>query len=317
MLADRQTEQISREELNILQLERLRKIVAWAYEKSNFYRQSFRKCGVVPEDIQSLTDIQKLPLLSREEFSQVGAFEFLTLPLSGVVRINHNANGIDNFCTKDDIRNNVEMMIRCLAAADVLRGSLVGIPGDLSDGKFLDVLYALESIGATVIPFGGDENRWLDFTENFGTDTLIAAPQSVKRLNFLLQAKGKDINDCTLTKIFCVDSDNITNTLRQDIGLKTSVKIFNLFTPCGMINGGIFCQCSAESRYHIQEDFFLIELLKSDGDKIVADDCEGELTVTSLTAQALPLIRLRTGQFVRRINEKCTCGRTFTQIAPF
>ena len=114
-----------------LQLERLKKIVAWAYDKSEFYRKSFQSHGVKPDDIQQLFDVSKLPILTRAELLNVDAFEFLTLPLSSIVRIN-NFGGIIKFYTVGDIRNNVEMLARTFIAANVLRGSIVGIAGDLS-----------------------------------------------------------------------------------------------------------------------------------------------------------------------------------------
>ena len=319
MFADAQMEQIRREELELLQLERLKKIVAWSYEKSNFYRRSFQRRGVVPEDIHSLEDIRKLPFVTREELRTVDALEFLTLPLSSIVRINHcneRAGQIANLYTKGDIRKNVEMMIRCLMAADVLRGSVVGIQGDFSDSRFLDALYALESIGATVVPLGTDYRQWLDLMELFSVDTLISTPQLVMQLIIRLQAEGKDIIDYPISKIFCLNSTNIFNTLQRHIVERTATKIFNLFAPHELGNAGMLYQCSDTAAQHVQEDHFLIELLNFGNDDVITEnDCMGELVITTLTAQALPLIRYRTGQAVRRLGEPCKCGRTFTRIA--
>lgn len=319
MFADSQVEQIRRNELDILQLERLKKIVAWSYDKSAFYRRSFQKCGVVPEKIQTLSDVSKLPFVTREELRTVDALEFLTLPLSSIVRINHcneRAGQIANLYTKGDIRNNVEMMIRCLMAADVLRGSVVGIQGDFSDSRFLDALYALESIGATVVPLSTDYRQWLDLMELFSVDTIISTPQLIMQLIIRLQADGKDIIDYPISKIFCLNSLNIFNTLQRHIEERTAAKIFNLFAPHELGHAGMLYQCSASPAQHAQEDHFLIELVKFGSDEVITEnDCMGELVVTTLTAQALPLIRYRTGQAVRRLGEPCSCGRSFIRIA--
>ena len=237
-------EHVRREELEILQLERLKKIVAWAYDKSAFYQSSFQRHGVTPEEIQTLADVKRLPFLTREEIRETDAFEFLTLPLSSVVRVTR-LDGIKKFYTKGDIRNNVEMMIRCLMAADVLCGSIVGIGGDLSDSRLLDVLYALESIGATVV-----------FKEGFSVDTVV------------------ELAEDTLT-----------------------FKGFKLRVPP---EGSFLYQCGKS--YNVQEDNFLAEVVS------------GELVITTLTAQAQPLIRYRTGQAAKKICEPCSCGRTFTRI---
>ena len=274
MLAN-EIEQVRREELEILQLERLKKVVAWSYDKSAFYRRTFQAHGVTPEEIQSLEDVCKLPLLTREEIRTVDAFEFLTLPLSSVVRIN-NRDGLTKFFTRGDIRNHVEMMIRCLAAANVLRGSIVGIAGDFTDGRILDALYALESIGATVIPL-----KDFRLAERFGVDTIITS---------------RELSEVNAAKIFCLNETLIPSPQL------TSAKIFNLFAPPELNCAGTIYQCASGESYHVQEDHVLLEIV------------DGELILTTLTAQAMPLIRFRTGQFVRPL-EICSCGRTFKKIS--
>lgn len=252
MLADAQVELIRREELEILQLERLKRLVSWVYDKSAFYRRSFQRHGVTPEDIQSLADVSKLPVLTRAEL--IGnELDILTLPLSSVVRISR-CGEVMNFYTKGDIRSNVELTIRALAAADVLRGSTVGIAGDLSDSRLLDVLYALESIGSTVVLSDSA----------FHVDKVIGVTE--------------ELSDCVIT------SEQI-----------------NLFAPSAVGNAGMIYRCEAAG-LHVQEDKFFAEV------------SDGELVITTLTAQALPLIRFRTGQRVRFISEPCTCGRAFIRI---
>lgn len=318
MLADK-TECISRSELEILQLERLKKIIAWAYERSAFYRRTFQNRGVVPEDIQTLADVRRLPFVTTEQLHTVDALDFLTLPLSSIVRINRRNEfncQLTNLYTKSDIRANVEMMIRALMAVDVLRGSVVGMQGDFADSRFLDVLYALESIGATVVPLGTDCRRWLDMMELFSLDTLISTPQLVMQLIIHLQSAGKEILDYPLKKILCLNTTNIFNTLQRHISERTSTKVFSLFAPPEVGHAGMMYQCADAAGHHVQEDFFLIELLRFGSDEPVTEpDHMGELVVTALTAQALPLIRWRTGQAVRRMGEACTCGREFFRVA--
>ena len=319
MFADLQTERVRREELEILQLERLKKIVAWSYERSAFYRRSFQLHGVAPEDIQTLADIRRLPFLTREELHSTDALDFLTLPLSSIVRINHrNERGgqIVNLYTRGDIQNNVAMMIRCLMAADVLRGSIVGVQGDFTESKILDALYALESIGATVIPLGTDYRQWLDFMELFSIDTLISTPQLIMQLIIQMEEAGNDIIDYPIAKIFCLNELNIFNTLQRHIIDRTSTKIFNLFAPPELGNAGMLYQCADSSAQHVQEDHFLVEVVRFGSAEVIEEyDHMGELVLTTLTAQAIPLIRYRTGQAVRRVGESCSCGRTFTRIA--
>ena len=320
MYANEKLEKMDRETLENLQLERLKKIIDWACEKSSFYKKSFDAANLKSADIQTLADVKKIPFLTLEEINRNDSQDFLTLPLSSIVRICHAAEvggcDVSKFYTKGDIQQNVEMMTRCLAAAGINRTSTVGLQGDLADGKFLDILYALESIGATVVPLGTDYRYWLKILEKFSLDTLISTPQLVMQLIIQLQATWKNIIDYSIKNILCINVNNIQNPLQQHIEARAGTEVFNLFAPAEIGTAGIFFQCSSVSGHHIQEDNYLAEIVKFNSDEIVdEDDVMGELVITTLTAQAMPLIRYRTGQAVRRMSEPCRCGRTFVRIA--
>ena len=312
-------ESMNREELKSLQLQRLKKTVEWAYEKSAYYRQVFKKRKIKPDCIQTLKDIQKLPLLNLSTLHRTDPLDILTLPLSSILRFSHeiDTNGeITRLYTRDDIRQNVEMMIRCLLAADISRGSIVGVQGDLSDSKFLDVLYSLESIGATVVTLGTDYRQWLRLMEIVSIDTIISTPQLIMQLIIQLQAVGKNIVDYPVSKIFCINTSNIQNPLQQHIQERANAKVFNLFAPPELGFAGMIYQCGERSGLHIQEDFYFAELLHFDSEEVLEEnDHMGELVITTLAAQAMPLIRYRTGQAVRRMSDPCACGRTFIKIA--
>lgn len=319
MFADEQMEKIRREELEILQLDRLKKQVAWVAEKSAFYQCSFKKHGVKPADIQQLSDVRKLPFVTTAQLRQTNATEFLTLPLSSILRINQRDElfgTITNLYTKGDIQNNVAMMIRCLTSANVLRGSVAGIQGDLTDSRFLDALYALESLGITAVPFGTNLHHWMELLDSFSIDTLVSTPQFVMQLLIQMQTAERNITDYPLSKIICINTTNIQNPMQHLLEERTSTKFFNLFAPPELGTAAMIFQCEDCSGQHVQEDHFLFELLKFNSDEVIDEnDCMGELVITTLTAQAVPLIRYRTGQAVRRMGEPCYCGRTFARIA--
>ena len=319
MYANEKIEKIDREELNSLQLERLQNIVAHAYEKSSFYKKSFDDVGVKPDDIQKLSDIKKLPFVTLEEIKRADNFDLLTFPLSSILRITHFEDFEDEctkFYTREDIRNNVEMVVRCLIAAGGNKTTTVGLMGDLSDGKFLDILYALESIGATVIPLGTDYRKWLRLMDNFSMDMIIGTPQLIMQLIIQLQAIGKNIIDYSVKKIFCVNVNNIQNPLQQHIELRTGTQVYNLFSPTELGTPGMIFQCRNDSGHHVQEDNFIAEIVQFNSDKIIEEyEYMGELVITTLTAQAMPLIRYRTGQAVKRMSDTCDCGRTLFRLA--
>ncbi len=320
MYANEQLEKISRTDLENLQLERLKKLVAWAYEKSAFYKKSFDAANFKPEDLHELCDIKKIPFLTLEEINRTDAQDFLTLPMSGIVRINQieeqSGGEFTKFYTKGDIQQNVEMMARCLIASGINRASIVGLQGDLSDSKFLDILYALESIGTTVIPLGTDYRHWLKVLEKFSLDTLISTPQLIMQLIIQLQATWKNIIDYSIQKILCINLNNIQNPLQQHIESRVGTEVFNLFAPAELGTAGMIFQCNSVSGHHIQEDIYLPEIVNFDDGEIISEDEHmGELVITTLTAQAMPLIRYRTRQAVRKMSEPCKCGRTLMRIA--
>ena len=322
MYANAHVEQMNREELQALQLERLQRVVKWAYSKSHFYQQSFQKAGVKPEDIRELGDIQKFPFLTAAALHRIDALDILTTPLSSVLRFNHMmevTGEVTKLYTNGDIGHNVDMMTRCLVAAEVTNASVVGLQGELSDSRVLDVQYALEHIGATVVPFGSDYRHWLRLMEIVGMDTLISTPQLIMQLIIQLQATGKNIIDYPITKVICLNTTNIQNPLQQHIQERTRTKVYNFYAPPEIGTAGMLYQCEEHSGQHVQEDFFYVEILKFDSaEPIFEDDRMGELVVTTLAAEAMPLIRYRTGQAVRRMGDACQCGRTLIRVAtPF
>lgn len=322
MYANAHVEQMNREELQALQWERLQRVVKWAYSKSHFYQQTFRSVGVTPEDIRELSDIRKLPFLTPVSLHRIDALDMLTTPLSSVLRFNHMmevTGEVTKLYTNGDIAHHVDMMTRCLVAADITNASVVGLQGDLSDSRILDIQYALEHVGATVVPFGSDYRHWLRLMEIVGMDTLISTPQLIMQLIIQLQASGKNIIDYPITKIICINPTNIQNPLQQHIQERTKTKVYNLYAPPEIGCAGMLYQCEEHSGQHVQEDFFYVEILKFDSaEPILEDDRMGELVVTTLAAEAMPLIRYRTGQAVRRMGDSCQCGRTLMRVAtPF
>ena len=315
---------MEREEIQTLQLERLKNIVGWAYEKSAFYRQSFDNAGVKPSDLQVVDDIKKFPFLTLAELNREDSMDFLTLPLSSILRINYVKSSDEglhlvNFYAKEDIVKNVELMVRCLQAAKIYRGFIVGVQGDLSDSKFQDVIYALESMSVTVVPLGVNYTQWLKILERFPIDVLITTPQLAMQLIIQLQAAEKKFENYPIKKIICLNHNNIQNPLQVHIEDRTGAAVYNLFAPVELGTAGMIFQCSNTSGHHVQEENFFVEIADFSSDEIIDEDEHmGELVITALTAYARPLIRYRTRQVVRRMSGDCPCGRKSLRLAtPF
>lgn len=322
MIANAKVEQMNREDLENLQLTRLKKTLEWAEEKSKFYREKFSSHGVNAKYIETPDDIQKLPFTTKEEIRRDNSFNRLTLPLSNIVRITNIetiAGDYFHFYTKGDKIKDMELMTRVLVAAGISQVSIVGLQGNLNDSRLLGTFLALEEIGATAVPLGSNPKEWIKLLSAFGTDAIISTPQLIMQLIIQLQAAGKNIADYPIKHILCINLDNIQNPLQTHIEERTQTKVFNLYAPSEFYSAGALYQCEKHLGQHVAEDAFFAEIIAFGSDKEIKEDHRmGELVITTLTNEAMPLIRYRTGQAVSKTVEMCECGRTFMRIAtPF
>ncbi len=320
MFANPQLEQMAPEELRAMQLQRLKKTVAWAYEKSGIYKRKFDAAGVKPEDIRTLEDITKLPFTTEREIDEHSEHEFLTLPFSAISRVClwEHPKPLIRMYTARDIACNVEMMTRALAAADISRASVVGILGDLADSGLMDTQYALEVLGTTVVPLGTEYERALKLLDATYLSIIVSSARRILRLIIQAQAMGREIKEFNLSTILCFNED-LQNPLKIHMRNRTGTQVYNFFASSFFGTSGMFYQCKEHVGHHLQEDYFYPEVAAFGRDTIINDPaCMGELVITSLTAEALPLIRYRTGQTVMRLDQPCSCGRTFTRFTtPF
>ena len=320
MFANPQLEQMASEELRALQLRRLKKTVAWAYEKSGFYRRKFDAAGVRPGDIHTLDDITKLPFTTEREVEEYSSHEFLTLPFSAISRVSlwEHPKPLVRMYTARDIACNVEMMTRALAAADIGRASVVGILGDLADSGLMDTQYALEVLGTTVVPLGTEYERAIKLMDATYLGIVVGSSRRVLRLIIQAQAVGREIKEFNLSSILCFN-ENLQNPLKVHMRNRMGTQVYNFYAASPFGTSGMFYQCKEHIGHHLQEDYFYPEVAAFGQDIIVNDHaCMGEMVLTSLTAEAIPLIRYRTGQTVMRMDQPCSCGRTFTRFTtPF
>lgn len=322
MYANQQIEQLDMEKMRELQLQRLKKQLKWAQEKSFFYQEQFKQKGVSYEELESLEDIAKFPFLERNMLYQIEALDILTMPISGILRFNvmqQEIGEITKLYTNGDVAHNVEMMTRCLIAAGITNASVVALQGDLADSRLLDVQYALEMIGATVVPMGTDYRQWLRLMEMVGMDTLVSTPQLIMQLIIQLQATGKNIADYPLSRVICRNVQGVQNPMQRHIQERTKAQVYNLYEPAEIGTAAAIFQCEAHSGYHIQEDYYYPEIVTFNSDQVVTEPHQmGELVLTSLMAEAMPLIRYRTGQAVMMEEDTCSCGRTLRRVTtPF
>ena len=206
-----------------------------------------------------------------------------------------------------------------LVANGIHNASVVALQGDMSDSRLLDIQYALEMIGATVVPMGTDYRQWLRLMELISCDTLISTPQLIMQLIIQLQATGRKIADYPLSRVICLNGQGMQNAMQRHIADRTHAEVFNLYEPAELGTAGMLFQCKTHRGYHIQEDYFYPEVVAFHSDKVITEPQQlGELVVTTLKAEAMPLIRFRTGQAVQLEEGTCECGRTLRRVTtPF
>lgn len=316
MIANAAVEQMKREHLEALQLKRLKKQVKWAYEKSAFYKSVFDKAGVAPADICSLADIEKLPCIDRIQLFQVSVYDILTLPISGVLRISRQGDMFTytKMYTNGDVARHIEMMTRVLVSYGIDNTKVVGLIGEASDSRLMDVQYALENMGASVMLMGSNMDNITALMTQCHVDVLISDFRLITQLIVKLQADGENAEDLYIPSIICLE-EALHNPMRAYIERRINVKAMTVYNSPGLGCAGIMFPCQQGTGFHIQEDYYYPEILEFGSDAVIHESQRaGELVLTSLMAEAMPIFRLRTGQAVIRLDDPCECGRTLMRV---
>ena len=317
MIANPAIEQMSREDMSELQLKKLQKRVEWAMEKSAFYYRKFTDAGISSKDIKSLEDMAKLPFTTLDELQNVSIYNLLTLPLSAVLRISRLGynNSFIKMYTSGDLAYQIEMMTRVLVAQGLNGAAVAGLLGEASDSRLMDVQYALENMGVTVVLLGNNPENIRELMTTCHVDVLISDFKQVMQLVVMLQASNISADDLFLPKIICME-EGLQNPNHIYIEQRLQAETAMVYNSPALGCGGIMFPCQEGEGFHIQEDYFYPEVVEYGTDRVITEPHKaGELVLTPLAAEAMPIFRYRTGQVVMRLDEPCPCGRTLTRLA--
>lgn len=316
MIANPAIEQMSREDMSELQLKKLQKRIEWAMEKSAFYYRKFTDAGISSKDIKSLEDIAKLPFTTLDELQNVSIYNLLTLPLSAVLRISRLGynNSFIKMYTNGDLAYQIEMMTRVLVAQGLNSAAVAGLLGEASDSRLMDVQYALENMGVTVVLLGNNPENIRELMTTCHVDVLISDFKQVMQLVVMLQANNISADDLFLPKIICME-EGLQNPNHFYIEQRLQAETAMVYNSPALGCGGIMFPCQEGEGFHIQEDYFYPEVVEYGTDRVITEPHKaGELVLTPLAAEAMPIFRYRTGQVVMRLDEPCPCGRTLTRL---
>lgn len=319
MYWDEATETMPREQLEALQVRRLSALVGRVAAAVPFYRERLGARGVHPSDVRSLADLRRLPFTTKKDLRDNYPYGLFAVPLREVVRF-HASSGTTGKptvvgYTQKDLDTWQDLMARALVAVGVTRDSVVQVAygyGLFTGG--LGVHYGAERIGASVIPVsGGNTKRQVMLAQDFGTTTLACTPSYALTIAETMAEMGVSCRDLKLRQgVF--GAEPWTNAMRREIEAKLGLEAFDIYGLSEVIGPGVAIECPHKSGLHIFEDHFLVEVIDPETGDPAPPGEKGELVFTTLTKEALPLLRYRTGDISVLHRETCACGRTFVRM---
>ena len=312
---------MDREELKKLQSERLVKMVSYVYHNVPYYREKMQKAGVEPGDIRGLEDIEKLPFTTYEDLNAAYPFGLAAVPKSELVRV-HASSGTTGkpkiaVYTRRDIDTWSECAARCLTMAGVTRDDViqVGYGYGLFTGG-LGAHYGAEYVGALVLPMStGNTKKLIDMMIDCGATAIACTPSYLLHVAEDLQKAGL-VDKIKLKTAIC-GAEPWTNEMRASIEKQLGIKAYDIYGLTEILGPGVAADCEAHAGLHIWEDHFLPEILDPATLKPVPQGQSGELVITTLTKEGMPMIRYRTKDLTSLETSKCSCGRTMARIQRF
>jgi len=320
MYWNKEAETMPREELQKLQLQRLREVVRYAYERVPFYRKRFEAAGIKPEDIRSLEDLKYIPFTSKADLREVYPFGLFAVPLSEIVEI-HSSSGTTGKpvvagYTKKDLEVWGEVMARSLTMIGVTSQDVIQIAygyGLFTGG--LGFHYGALKIGATIVPASaGNTRRQITLMQDFGTTVLACTPSYALYLaEYARDEMGIDPSTLKL-RVGSFGAEMWTEEMRREIERRFGIKAYNVYGLTEIIGPGVAHECEEQKGLHIWEDHFLPEIIDPETGEWVEEGKEGELVLTTLTKEGVPMIRFRTRDITSFVPGECPCGRTGRRI---
>lgn len=315
---EEEIETASRQKLESLQLERLKETVAIAAH-SPFYKTVFDANGITPESIQTLEDIKKIPFTTKSQMREHYPYGLVSGDLKKAVRLHSSSGTTGNptviFHSRHDLDSWANLVARCLYMVG-LRDTDV-FQNSSGYGMFtggLGFQYGAEHLGALTVPAAaGNSKRQIKFITDFGTTALHAIPSYAIRLAEVFQEEGLDPKSTQLTTLI-IGAEPHTDEQRKKIEKMLNVKAYNSFGMSEMNGPGVAFECTEQNGMHFWEDCFLVEIIDPDTAKPVPVGEIGELVLTTLDRDMMPLIRYRTRDLTRILPGECPCGRTHIRI---
>ena len=315
-------ETLPREEIEALQLARLQETVQRVWDNVPYYRKKMEDAGVKPSDIQTLEDLRKLPFVTKQDMRDTYPFGLFAVPKDKLVRIHASSGTTGKPTVVGYTQGDLETWTECVARIACMGGATDKDVAQIcfGYGMFTGALglhYGLERIGAAIVPSStGNSEKQIMYMQDFETSLLVATPSYALRLAEVAKEMGVDPEKDLKVKIALVGSELLTDAMREEMH-KYWGKDMLITTNYGMselMGPGVSGECLAHCGLHINEDMFIPEIINPETGEVLPAGEQGELVITCIKKEGIPIIRYRTKDITRLFYEKCECGRTFCRM---
>lgn len=307
------------EPLRSLQAERLRRSVSWAIERLPWYRERFAAAGIQPGGLRSVEDLAHLPFITKDDLRDAYPVGLFAVPMEEIVRLQTSSGTTGRQVlvpyTRADLAIWTEAMVRVLLCFGVGPGDVV--QNAYGYGLFTGGLgfhYGAEALGATVIPTsGGNAERQILVMRDFGSTVLCCTPSFFLQIADRAQEMGVDLRSLKL-RAGIFGAEPWSEEMRGRIQQAGGIEAFDIYGLAEIVGPGVAAECSTHEGLHVLEDHFYPEIIDPESGRPLPDGEEGELVFTTLSKQAMPMIRYRTGDISAICKGDCPCGRTLRRI---
>ena len=315
MIWNEKVECMARSDIEELQLKKLQKTVKYAFDNIPYYNKKYSDVGVFPEDIEILSDIQKIPFTTKQDLRSSYPFGMFAVDKKEIVEI-HSSSGttgkpVVSGYTKGDLDNWSEVMARGLTRMGLGEEDIIQNTHGygLFTGGF-GVHYGGQKIGATVVPIStGQTRRQIEIMNDFQTSCLVVTPSYGLYIGEVAKEEGINPTDIGL-KAIGFGSEMWTEEMRKRLEDTFNAPAFNIYGLTELMGPGVGVECIERNGLHIAEDFFLPEIINPETGNVLGEGEKGELVLTNIDREGMPIIRFRTKDLTALHYDKCNCGRT-------
>ena len=312
---------MSRDQMTQLQSARLKKVVSNVYHNVKFYRQKMQEMGLEPGDIKGIEDLNKLPFTTKADLRDNYPFGLFAVPKTEIVRI-HASSGTTGKptvvgYTRKDLDTWSECVARCLTMAGLGKDDIIQVAygyGLFTGG--LGAHYGFENLGATVVPMStGNTKKLINMMIDFEVTGLMCTPSYLMHIAEVIEEMG--VKDQIKLKSTINGAEPWTEAMRIQIEERLNIKAFDIYGLSELMGPGVANDCEFHKGMHIFEDYFLPEIIDPNSKDTLADDVTGELVLTNLNKEGMPLLRYRTRDLTSISHDVCDCGGTTARLSRF